>query len=194
MLPTDDERILLQRIAEGDENAFRVIFDKYKDKVYGFAFMFTRSVVQSEEIVQEIFLKLWLRKADLAALEKFQSWLFMVTRNQSFTALRKIAYDYSYRQNLPADPEADSMENQMVLKDYQQLVRSVVDELPPQQRKVYQLRREEGLTLDEIAQKLDISPNTVKVHLGKALSRIRKALEGKLDLAVILILTYFFSN
>src|ERR1700730_13493028 len=129
-----DEKFLLQQIAGGDEQAFRTIFEKYKNKVYGFAFHYTRSVVQSEEIVQEIFLKVWVKKETLPQIENFEGWLYITTRNLSLNTLKKIAYDYSYRGTLAAEPRARSLEDELILKDLHELVRKAVEELPPQQK------------------------------------------------------------
>jgi len=193
LLP-DDENILLNELAEGNENAFRILFDRYKDKVYSFAFKFTRSLTQSEEIVQEIFLKIWIDRAKMSTVEKLESWLFMVARNKSFNGLKKIAYEYSYRRNQPSESYADSVEDGLLLKQYQQIVNRAIEKLSPQQQKVYRLRRDEGLKINEIAEQLGISPNTVKVHLTNALNMLRKALDGKMDSILILILTSLFAK
>lgn len=194
MHPVTNEDLLLNQLAEGSEQAFRLLFDKYKDKVYAFAFKFTRSVPQSEEIVQEIFLKVWTDRAAMAGIQNFQSWLYTLARNKSFNVLKRIAYDYSYRKNIDPNPSYGSVEDSLVLKQYQQIVSKAVEQLSPRQKDIYRLRREDGLKINEIAEKLNIAPNTVKVHLVNALNHIRKALDGKMEPVIVLVLTSFFSK
>jgi len=82
------DQVLLARIASGDHHAFRVLFDLYHNKVYGYAYRFLRSEAQSKEIVQEVFIKIWLRRAELNSINNFGGYLRVVSKNLTLNALK----------------------------------------------------------------------------------------------------------
>lgn len=175
---TYNEQELLQSIAAGDQQAFTQLFDQYWDHIYGVAFTLTKSRETARDLVQEIFIKIWLLREELPVKDSFRNYLFIVARNHILTELRKKINETPFTDQLLAwfKDNAVQADQQLILKESQALLHQAVEQLPLQQKQVYQLSREMGWTQDEIAQHLQISKNTVKTHMSRALTAIREHL------------------
>lgn len=181
---------LLSRMAEGDSGAFQTLFQRHWEKIYSIAFMYTKSEVLSEELVQDIFLKIWLHREKIPELSNFEGYLFITARNHIYNRLRVKSQETPFRQELHsyfADPgQAD---DNVIFKQSQELIHRAIENLPPQQRKIFMLSRYEGLTLEEIAGEMGISPLTARSHMRKALASLRSFLQqhsGDLSLVPVL--------
>src|SRR5882757_232877 len=113
-LPLPNETDLLTRVAEGDEKAFEKIFHHYRPKIYSYAFHLFRNIGLADELVQEVFLKVWLNRDKLPHLLKFESWVFIIARNQVFDTLKTLAKEASALKQMAhlLDPEANLVEDQ----------------------------------------------------------------------------------
>lgn len=196
VIPLYDEASLLTRMAEGDETAFRMIFDHYWDNVYGVALAFTKSAAIAEEMVQDVFLKIWLKRETLSGIGKFNGYLFMVARNHIFNELRKKVKEEEFTDHLFGYflETAQTPDAPLLCKELEQLVEAAVDRLPPQQRTVFQMSRRQGLSQEEIAVSLDISRHTVKSHMNKALQAIRQYLQQHHEIELLLVIYFFGRN
>jgi RNA polymerase sigma-70 factor (family 1) len=136
--------------------------------------------VLAEEIVQDVFVKVWTKRHQLTGLDSFRNWLFIVSRNHIYNELNKRIKDPNFVKNLEDYflIAEGSTADRLLYKESEKLIKDAVDLLSPQQRTIYLLSREEGLKHEEIATRLGISANTVKVHMGKALHNLRKYLES----------------
>ena len=170
-----NETFLLQLTAAGNENAFREIYDNYRDKLYSYALKLTQKEAIAEEIVQDAFLKIWLNRSELTQVQKFDSYLYAIVRNQCLNCLKRLAHESLLLKELSYGMSElhNDNEESIVHRDYLQILNRAVQKLPPQQQLVYNLSRNSGLKYDEIASELNLSKNTVKAHLKKALSSIR---------------------
>jgi len=170
-----NEKELLELIAENDEGAFAKLFAHYRDRIYSIAFKLTKSTTIAEEMVQDIFLKIWLKRANLNDIQNFSAYLFIVTRNDAYKVLKRIARNYKIAllkdeyQSLADNDTADIL----MEKEYNQLLQNAIDRLPNQQKQVYYLMKDQGLKRDEVARQLHIQPETVKFHLAQAMKNIR---------------------
>lgn len=184
-----NERELFALIARGDQKAFTKIFDHYEPRIYPFIFKMTRSEIIAEEVVQEIFIRLWTTRANLANVENPRSYIFRMATNRASDHLRSLARQAGFRV-VPADDylELNSTELAFDAKEMQVIISRVVEQLPPQQKKVYKLSREEGKNYDEIAQELNISRHTAKNHLTEALRFIKERLQQSPGTAIALII------
>lgn len=190
-----NENELLFQSAQGNEKAFRQLFDQYWNKVYAVAFTFTKSAVLSQEIVQDVFLKIWLKREDLTAIEKFDAYLFIIARNHIYNQLRKKATEPRFVAELEQHflESSELPEYPLLLKETTQLVNKAVEQLPGQQKAVFRLSRNEGLAYNKIAEKLNISSLTVKSHMNRALHHIRQYLHAHTDeLSLVAGLAVFF--
>lgn len=185
-----EEPTLLLKIAEGDEFAFRHLFEQYWDNIYGVAFTFTKSPVIAEEMVQDVFVKIWINREQLPQVKKFSDYLFIIARNHIFSVLRKKIYEEPFSDHLKEYfREASNLPDQQLLyRETEHLVQEAVAQLPPQQKLIYSLSRKDGLNQDEIANRLNISKNTVKSHMSKALQFIRNYLQMHTEVGAFAIL------
>ena len=171
-----NELALLSLVSEGDELAFRVVFNHYSDRLYSYTFRITDRQELSEEIVMDAFLKIWCNREELRTINRFDSYLFTLVRNQAFTAIKRRALEARILSKLSSGNSEyeDCTEDTVLYNEYEHLLKQEVNKLPPQQKLVYSLSRNEGLKYDEIANQLNLSKNTVKAHLKKALSTLRE--------------------
>ena len=170
-----EEKLLLAKIASGDQHAFALLYNSYKNKVYGYALQILQSESLAEEIVQETFIKLWLKRETLGRVANFGGFLRTIVRNDTLNALKKIALEHKSYHVIHLDKtELDSAtENAIEYRETKRLLESAIEKLPNQQKTVYNLCHIEGLKQKDVAAQLNISPLTVKVHLREAIKSIR---------------------
>jgi RNA polymerase sigma-70 factor (family 1) len=192
--PLHNEKELLMQLSGGNELPFRHIYDHYKDRIYAFALGIIRSVPIAEEIVQEAFTRVWLHKEKLSGLDNFESWLFTIARNLCYTALRKIALEEKMLRRQNPVSEELTPEEIIITKENRELVQQAVNQLSSQQKLVYTMSREEAMSYDEIAEKLNISRNTVKEHITRANASIRVFLQARLSLALLAMIHFLKNN
>lgn len=188
--PSYTENELLRLTAEGDKNAFTQIYNNYRNKIYSIALDLTGSTAVAEEIVQDVFLKIWVKRALLNEVEHFRAYLFTITRNYVFTALKRIARKESLEVSAMQDAPLyhHDTENRVLNNEYTRILQAAIERLPEQQRQVYNLIRNEGLKREEAAAALHLSPETVKTHLAQAMRSIRTYCLARLDVSIALII------
>lgn len=170
------EKELLMQVSRGDESAFRAVYDLYKAPFYATALKMTRSSDAAEEILQEVFIALWNNRAKVGEASNPVGYLFTMLHNSVCFHFRKLALEKRMKLRVleQAEEQDQSMEEMLLAKEKSSLLQAVVRQLPRQQQLVYQFSKHDGLSREEIATKLNISPNTVKNHLAKALEFIRQ--------------------
>lgn len=185
-----DQKRLFQDISKGDTAAFRVVFDAYRVRLYAAILKITKSVYAAEEIVQEIFTSLWEGRSNLANVDNPPAYIFTVAYNRSFRYLKKVAADAQLHKTFISHVKTtqNDTEEQLGVKETRELIDHIINELPPQRKLIYKLSRESGLTHQQIASQLHISPLTVKKHIVLALRTIRDNLA---KVAPVLALLFF---
>lgn len=185
------EQYLLTKISEGDEGAFTDLFDHYRDGLYSLVWSITGSLQIAEDIVQEVFLKIWLRRTELVNIENFKGYLVVVAKRTIFNELRKTGRlkerEGSFAEDLQM-ARYDDLVDQLQEKDYQKILHQGMKELSPQQIQVFQLIKLDGLSRDAVADQLGLSPETVKKHLERAMKNLRAYLLTHLDDTTLMIL------
>jgi RNA polymerase sigma-70 factor (family 1) len=167
---------LFTRLADGDETAFRQLYDQYRIAFYSAAYRMTHSTYLSEEVVQEVFVALWQKRAQVATAANPVGYLMTMLHNSIYAQFRKILLERQVRARLAEDSntiEDNPVEEWLLAKENHQLFQAIIGQLPPQQQMVYKLARQQGLSREEIARQLNISPNTVRNHLAAAIEFIR---------------------
>jgi RNA polymerase sigma-70 factor (ECF subfamily) len=162
---------LIKQIAEGDEAAFRTIFEHYRAPFYSAAFKMTRSANLAEEIVQEVFVKIWVKRKLIAAAKRPADYVFTLLHNCFYAQFRKLARENKLKTELAQDCEEseDAIQSLLFEKENKAILENVINQMPPRQRLIYKLAKQEGWSREEIAKGLDISPNTVRNHLAAAI-------------------------
>src|ERR1700753_2010922 len=118
-LPLPNENDLLARVAEGEEKAFALIFHHYRRKIYSYAYHLSGSSAQADELVQDVFLKVWLHREKIPHILRFDNWLFTIARNQIFDMLKGMAKEASLRRQMAGllDPMINSVEDQVLTRE-----------------------------------------------------------------------------
>ena len=184
------EKELLTLVSDGDENAFKALFENYYEQLFKYIFSFIKSRQITEELAMDVFLKIWLGRDLIPQIEKFGAFLFRVAHNKSIDFLRSVARDPKFQDllwdqiQLANDELPDSS---ILIQEYETKLREAVSLLSPQRRKVYQLRREDDMTHDQIAVQLNLSKNTVNNHIVEAQRFIRSYLSKSCDIAFLVI-------
>lgn len=179
-----NESDLIQLISKGDEAAFREVFDHFNSKLYSFTLKITNDGDLAEEIVMDAFVKIWLNRHKLIEINNLNAYLYTLVKNQAFTELKRRAHEALIIIDLSKNTTEylDSTEEQVISNEFQHILDKAINQLPPQQKIVYGLSRNEGMKYEEIAEQLNLSKNTVKSHLKKALGTIRLVMSNYLVL------------
>ena len=195
-IPINTEKDLLIKVAYGDEGSFKQLFNQYRHKIYSLSMYLTHSEFLAEEITQEVFLKIWLNKTQLKEVEYFTAYLKTIASNVASNYLKRIANEKIILKRL-AEELTESNEttaNTVIYNEYQEILEKAIQNLPPQQKRVYILSRQEGLKQEEIAEKMQLSIFTVKEYMKKALASIRSYMGNRIDLAIILAIQIYFGK
>lgn len=188
--PVHNEKELLLKISNSNEQAFAELFHAYNKPLAEYVHKITESWQMTEDIVQDVFIKIWLKRDQLSALESFTDYLFILSRNQTIDSLRKKNSDrlrsLDWARQFEQQEEASDTES--IIEAYRTLIEEAIELLPPQQKKTYLLSRQRRLKHHEIATQLNISQETVKKHIQLALHAITHHVRGHIDMAIILIL------
>ncbi len=164
-------------------SAFDIIYKKYSRRLYGFVFRFVKQEADTEEIVQEVFIKIWQSRDKINIYSSFDSFLFTIAHNATVNLLKKRATEQKYVEHvksLQLIDETYELTDEIHYKELMHKFQDLLNELPPRQKEIYQLSREEGLSNKEIAEKLGISVQTVKNHLVTTLSFLKNRLNNGL--------------
>ncbi|WP_164735249.1 RNA polymerase sigma factor [Pseudoflavitalea rhizosphaerae] len=176
-----DEKELLVLIAEDDEKAFETIFLHYGDLIHAHVLTITKSPGAARDLVQDVFLRVWLYRDKLPEILDFKTWLLRIAYNRCFHFLRqqKVQHagldTYAAKYGITASEQTETETSNIL--SLQQVVQQAITELTPQQKKIYKMSREEGLKIPEIAERLELSASTVKNTLVRALQALRNSIE-----------------
>jgi len=171
-----NDNVLLLEISKGSRIAFNVLYDKYWKKVYNLAYKRINDREIAEDITQDIFIQLWTRNADSIILD-LPSYLNTAARNGVFKRLGKEGKYTELPDNVhEIENPLIGADSQILHKEFLDAFSELVDALPQQQRIIFKLRFNDNLTSQEIADKLQISPKTVRNHIGRALITLKSEL------------------
>jgi RNA polymerase sigma-70 factor (ECF subfamily) len=191
-------KLLLQQVASGNEQAFSSLYHHYNPRIYSAAMHYLKNETLAEEIVQEVFLKIWQRREKMAAVESPDDYIFIIARNSIFTHLHKHALEITFRKKsaylqAASVNDADYPARQ---RQYDLLLQTAVQQLPEQRKRAYLLAKEQGLSHKQIATMLGISSLTVKKQVALANRQVRAYINQHLHSFVTLPLLYieFFGN
>lgn len=181
---------LLRRIDAGDEAAFTQLFEGFHQLVYHTALKLLHEPALADDIVQDVFLKVWLKRGTLSEIGDIRNWLFIVTRNGCKNALRGMTAHSRKNDGLAGElPHfVNDVETRAILQNYEGLIAEAMTRLTDQQKKVFELSYRRGMSRHEIADELGTSPNTVKMHLMRAMKIVRAYLMANMKWMVYVFL------
>ena len=187
------DTLLVRELIAGNEKAFLTLFEAYRKDVYSYGLSMLKSQVYAEEITQDVFLKVWLKRETLDETLSFKSYLLSITRNKTLNFLRKAANDQKlreevyYRSQQSYEPIYDKLQEQ----DLERIKKKAIAQLPPRRKQIFEMSRNEGKSYEDISSELGISMNTVKSQMGKALDTIRTFLINHHEITVILLVSIY---
>ena len=186
-----NESAIIKRVSEGSHLAFKQIFDQYKGAVYGYSYKLTKSSTLAEETVQEVFLKIWQNRTKLDFTRPIKPYIYKIAQNHVYNTLRNAAYSDKLKEQIFYSQAIGHTitEDQIIYRDLEAFQERAIQALPTRRQLIFRMSRMEGLSHEEIAQRLDISPNTVKDQIVKALKTIKAQLHVHTDIAVSITLS-----
>lgn len=189
-IPDDD--VLLTQITSGSETALALLIKKYWKDIYFLCLTYLDRPEIAEEATQDVFVKVWQVRDRLGEMNNFKNYLFIITRNHVFSELRKSLHrePVDLKMYSTDDPEDDhpSPQRQLEFKEYKATVDRAIALLPEKRRLIFRLSRFEGMSYNEIGQKLDIKPSTINDHITQANNFIKTYLRAHIP-GVIISLT-----
>ncbi|OFX86001.1 MAG: hypothetical protein A2W99_16660 [Bacteroidetes bacterium GWF2_33_16] len=173
---------------------FEILFNSHYNNLCAYANNFLKDVDASEEVVQEILFKLWTNKDSIAITTSIQSYLFRSVRNACLNLLKHINVREEYKVQREYEMQNTiSSEDEMIVSELEQKIRSAIDQLPIERKKIFIMSRYDGLKYAEIAEKLNLSVSTVENQMVKALKFLREELVDYLPW-IIIFFGNFFKN
>lgn len=174
-----DINVLLRQMCQSGEQTFRVVYDHYKAPFYFTAFKITHSGPIAEEIIQEVFVTIWMKRDLIAKSEKPEGYVITILHNCIYSRYRQLAKErkLNLKMQQTGDQSENSIEDLLIEKENRTILENVITQLPPRQKLIYRLAKQEDMSREEIASKLNVSPNTVRNHLALAVEYLRTHLK-----------------
>ena len=191
----NEERGLLDRCAGGDRAAFAALYTFYLPALVKYIYLFTKSSELSEEIVQDVFVKIWEKKENLVTVQSFQAYSFKSAKNALLDHFRKEQTESNYfSRNIPFSEESEEQtDGNLIYGQYYQLAQEAINRLPEKRRQIFELKTIDDLSLDEIADQLAISKSVVKKQLYAATDFVKEYLRKHGEMITSMaIFTYSF--
>ena len=165
------DELILQSLRQGSYDAFDALYMRYAPHVEAFAFCMLKNRSEAEDLAHDIFLKIWETRESIGRIKSFRSYLFRMTKNAVFDIFEHKSVQTRYEQRL------------LHVEDLLMIIDMAVEQMPEQRQRVFRLSRYEGLSHQQIAQKLGVTPKTVEYHIRTALAELKK---------IIGVIAFFF--
>lgn len=185
-----NNKLLVTQLMVGNEKAFSTLFNTYCNDVYAYSLSMLKNQILAEEIVQEVFLNIWLHRDRLNPDLSFKSYVFTITRNLTFNLISKVANSHKLKEEVfyVSQKSYNAVEDSIAEADYDVIKQKAIEQLPPKRRIIFEMSRNEEMSYEEISKELNISVSTVKGQMSKALAEIRNFLETHGDVALLISL------
>ena len=181
--------LLVKELIAGNEKAFHSLFDAYKQDVFLYSLSFLKSQTLADEVVQEVYITVWLKRETLNPSLSFKSFLMTLTKNRALNILKKAANDEKLREALfyRSQKSYNPIYDQIRDKRLEEFKQQALDALPPKRRLIFEMARNQGMSYDAISDELGISKNTVKSQMRKALDTLRRFIIDQSDINLTLL-------
>ncbi len=188
----EDQNIDLKTIAKfknGDILAFRKIYDGFSEPLYRFAYSYLKDSFEAEEIVQDVFLKVWEKRDEIDEQKSFKSYLYRITINKIFNELKHRVVKQKYEQHLLNFDQLthETPESSIQFQELNKKLELLLTKLPEQQRAIFIMSRWKGLSNAEIAEKLNLSIRTVENQIYRAAKFVKLHLNDDYPIAILII-------
>jgi len=184
------EELIISRIILGEQDAFRMVYEQYSKRLYYTVLRLVKSEELAEELVQDVFVKVWENRKNLNPALSFKAYLFKIAENQVLDFFRKAAREKILKEKLLilANHSHNRTEESLIYQEYELLANQAIDLLPPQRKRIFELCRIEGHSYDKVSEGMRISKSTVSDHMVKAIKFIKKYLQTHGDIVLLLTL------
>ncbi|TKG95322.1 RNA polymerase sigma-70 factor [Puteibacter caeruleilacunae] len=189
----NSEKDLVQQLRRGDEQAFEKLFHEYSFRLYRFALGYLHEESDAEEVVQDVFLKVWNTRTEIKSDSSFKSYVFTIAYNEIRRAFNKRNIEEAYKQGVAAQLILDSGKDSGEINyfDMMEHVDRLIENLPAKRREILILNKKEGLDTHEIAEYLNVAEKTVRNLLSLAMSDLKSAAKDK-GLGELLFFSMFY--
>lgn len=184
-----EDKILVAGLRKGSREAFEKLYQLYASDIYAFSMSLLKSKALAEDVVQEVFLKVWLKRSEINPDLSFRSFIFTIARNLAFNTLAKAANHSKLREVVfyKSQKKESTVEEKLMEEHYEKLKDRAIRELTPSCKRVFEMSRKEGKSYQEISEELGVSINTVKNQISIALNAIRIFLAKHGDITFLLL-------
>lgn len=190
----DEDKPLLSKVANGDEQAFKRLFDLYRPNVYTTALRITGDERTAEEILQDTFLKVWINRERIVHIGNFGGWIYTIAKNATYNAIKR---SQSEKRNFlqfirePIITYCQDTDHLTREREYQNILNLAITRLPPKQLLTYKLIKQQEMKREEAAIALNVSAETVKWNLDQAMRSIRAFCMAHLKETTFAFILYF---
>ena len=190
--PPNDERSLVLRLIDGNEDAFCELYAAYKNRLIYFAIRFLKSREYAEDVFQDAFTIIWQGRRFINPDASFSSYLYTIVRNRILNQLRDLVNQDKLKEQIlqQAVDYSNDTQNEILANDLKQLISCAMQQLTPRQRKIFEMSREQQMSHKEIADVLGISVNTVQESISTSLRTLRFYLKKNFMVGTDLILLF----
>lgn len=191
-----DEYGLLKRTAAGDTVAFAVLYEYYSPSVCSFIKKYLKSSGLADDICQNVFIKIWEQREQLASVLEFHAWAFTIAKRQSLDFLKRAACEHTAMHAiLQAYPsESGQMDSGLQDREYMQFIEKILLEMPERTRQVFELCRRQSKTYEEAAGELGITRNAIKKHMVRSMKILKDAAENEFGISFSVFLIFLSSS
>ncbi|MNJ87401.1 putative RNA polymerase sigma factor FecI [compost metagenome] len=196
ILEDDLQQQLLSQLSKGDEPSFNALYKAYSRPLFLRVVNMIKSEDDAQEIIQELFIKLWQNRDTIDTIKSFQSYIFTIANNLVYNYFRKISHNQALINKLLLNAADHYLDGQELLenKEAAEIFRKAINQLPPQSKQVFQLCKIDGKSHKEVADLMGISMPTVNSHMTNAVRSIREYILKNQDVAILLMSAYTVSG
>jgi RNA polymerase sigma-70 factor (ECF subfamily) len=187
----ENKNTLLAKVAGGDRDAFTQLYTDHLNNLFRYIFLITRSKEETEEILQEVFIRIWENRSKLVAIDSFENYVFRCAKNKLLDNIRRQQVKQRAFSEIKRSKEvsASTTSDQSAYKEYYLLVQQAIEKLPPKRKLIFRLNIENGYSREEIARHLNISDSVVKKQIYKASYFVRAYLVKHGEISMSLLTT-----
>jgi RNA polymerase sigma-70 factor (family 1) len=182
---------LARRIKHGEKNAYQELFERYAPIIFQFSLSYLKNKADAEELVQDVFLKIWEKREILDGAQNIKAYIFKIAVNTIYDFIRRKNIEKTFNDfaQVNFNKSSNVTWDTVIFEEMQTTLNELVAQMPEQRRRVFYLSKRKGLTNSQIAQKLDLSKRTVENQLYRALDFLKENLKNELVFTVLIIFT-----